>query len=977
MKTLLLTFALVLSFGWANAQEWQPVGPEFNNQPWTGYASVPSFAMDGQGNPYIGFYDYRGTDKATVRKYENGQWSTVGAAGFSESFFSDPIAVSPDGTVYAIRGVAGAFVSRFNGTSWEAAGSSEYNVSLIAIAVADDGTPYVAGTDRDQGNKTTVLRLVDDTWEIVGNAGFTNVILSRISLAIAPDGTPYITGRVYGANYRSVVMKLNDDTWETVGSASIWEGAGHTKLTVGEDATPYLSFIDSLDGYKATVMKFDGSNWQLVGDKGFTAGLAAHDIAIDNEGIPYVAYIDSALGRRITVKKFTNGAWVNAGNAGFSNSAVTSPSLLISPTGTPYVAYADVMTSVDEYLFKARVMRLRGDTWESVGNGGISGTMGGPTAMAVDPSGNPYIAYSYDTYVSTGLEIWHKTRVTKWNGTSWEKVGKADFLNGVSSERLAIDPEGMPYLAYSDSLEEYKVTVIRYTDGDWQTVGEAGFSEGEANPEIAISSSGTPYIAYSGFGNTGKAVVKTFTGSAWETVSDEGLSDSAYFIRIALDTADTPYVAYSDQEDNFKIKVKKFNDSMWENVGDTDISDSNTTPAFFMLNDDNQPVVAYTGEVQPYSLKIKVFSDNEWVELNTEDLEGKYIQSLVYGDGGILHAAYTDDEHDRQVAVVRYNAPNWEPVNTDNIQATRVAMIVLAKDEENSLFMAFSSGGIWAYQYEQECTNPTDGGTIAGSQSGCDAFDPQMITSSASPSGHTGTLEYKWQSSTSGSEDGYTDISHNAATYDPGILNQTTWFRRLAKVTCMPDWTAAAVSDVVTMTVVILPELDCPDNDTVFNDPGTLFARKSYSALPEGTPDTLAIYMVNGQPITFPYDFPIGTTTVEVKASGQCAVDVACSFTVTVTPVTGLEDWNTAGAIRVYPNPFTREMAVEIANPSLNEVTVEIYSVSGQRIRSLAMAQKEAKISLAWDGTDEQGKQVPYGIYLLKVNEETMKVVKR
>ncbi len=101
------------------------------------------------------------------------------------------------------------------------------------------------------------------------------------------------------------------------------------------------------------------------------------------------------------------------------------------------------------------------------------------------------------------------------------------------------------------------------------------------------------------------------------------------------------------------------------------------------------------------------------------------------------------------------------------------------------------------------CTNPTVGGTVSGNQSGCTPFDPVAFTSTADPTGQTGTLEYKWQYSTTSGTDGFTDIaSSNAATFDPPSgLTQTTWYRRLARAACMSDWTGAATSNVLKITI--------------------------------------------------------------------------------------------------------------------------------------------------------------------------------
>ncbi|NTW24803.1 MAG: hypothetical protein HGA37_08895, partial [Lentimicrobium sp.] len=103
------------------------------------------------------------------------------------------------------------------------------------------------------------------------------------------------------------------------------------------------------------------------------------------------------------------------------------------------------------------------------------------------------------------------------------------------------------------------------------------------------------------------------------------------------------------------------------------------------------------------------------------------------------------------------------------------------------------------------CGNPTSGGSITGTQSGCAPFTPATISSTALPTGHIGTLEYRWQSSTTGSGLGFSDISSsNSASYSPGALSQTTWFKRIARVTCA-TWTGAAESNVIQVTVEPTP----------------------------------------------------------------------------------------------------------------------------------------------------------------------------
>jgi hypothetical protein len=110
--------------------------------------------------------------------------------------------------------------------------------------------------------------------------------------------------------------------------------------------------------------------------------------------------------------------------------------------------------------------------------------------------------------------------------------------------------------------------------------------------------------------------------------------------------------------------------------------------------------------------------------------------------------------------------------------------------------------GAFEYNVTPPCANPTSGGTISTDQTICSGFAPAAFASTALPVGQNGTLEYKWQKSTSSGSGGFADIiSSNSATYAPGFLNATTWYKRLARVACMVDWTGAAESNALQITV--------------------------------------------------------------------------------------------------------------------------------------------------------------------------------
>ena len=85
-----------------------------------------------------------------------------------------------------------------------------------------------------------------------------------------------------------------------------------------------------------------------------------------------------------------------------------------------------------------------------------------------------------------------------------------------------------------------------------------------------------------------------------------------------------------------------------------------------------------------------------------------------------------------------------------------------------------------------------------------------------------------------------------------------------------------------TLSVNTAPTLSCPPNVTINTDPGLCLATRTYSATATGFPAPTVSYLVNGEFINFPYDFPLGVTNVDVLAEGSCSPDASCSFTVTV-----------------------------------------------------------------------------------------------
>ncbi|PSR53624.1 hypothetical protein AHMF7605_08835 [Adhaeribacter arboris] len=96
---------------------------------------------------------------------------------------------------------------------------------------------------------------------------------------------------------------------------------------------------------------------------------------------------------------------------------------------------------------------------------------------------------------------------------------------------------------------------------------------------------------------------------------------------------------------------------------------------------------------------------------------------------------------------------------------------------------------------------PVTNNTILADQSLCGGEQPAPLTGS-DPQGGTLPLRYIWESSTTGSNTGFTTAAgtNNTANYNPAVLTVTTWFRRgVISGSCDPNY-----SNVVQITVLPL-----------------------------------------------------------------------------------------------------------------------------------------------------------------------------
>lgn len=338
------------------------------------------------------------------------------------------------------------------------AGFSAGGASRLSMALAPDGTPYVSFVDGAEASKATVMRFDDatETWLPVGAAGFSDGAAYTHSMAIAADGTPYLAYQDATASFRIRVQKFTSGTWSTVGGTTVsGETAGEPFLTIATDGTPYVAYLP------LAVFSFDGTpaTWNRVGGSSLTVTSGDRPaIAVDPSGAPVIAFYDESNGGKLTVSRYDRGAgtWTSVGSAGFSAGEAGSPWLAIAPDGTPYVAYVDAANG-----YRVAVMRYddASTTWSLVGGAAASASSAARSKLAIAPSGIPYVAFQDQDHQS-------EVTVKRYDAASmtWQAVGGARFSPGTTDDiGFAIAPDGTPYVAYVDTAHGNRLTVERLT----------------------------------------------------------------------------------------------------------------------------------------------------------------------------------------------------------------------------------------------------------------------------------------------------------------------------------------------------------------------------------------------------------------------------------------------------------------------------------------------------------------------------------
>ncbi|WP_299284488.1 MBG domain-containing protein [uncultured Mucilaginibacter sp.] len=683
-KLIVVLLFLLLGRFTGQAQTWKPVGPDDNNEAFSGLIKYNNIVTSPDGVPYVVSSDANNSSKLTVKKFDGSNWIMVGAAGFSGGT-TGLISLAINGvTPYVAFSDAAnsgkATVMKFDGNSWVTVGAAGFSTGSAGnISISFNGnTPYVA-----YGG--TVQRFDGNNWVMVGATGFSTSASSTV-MSFDSNNIPYVAYLDYGTSAapKATVKKFVGSSWVTVGTPSTLAGQVSFFAFVFYGNIPFVAYTDANNNYKLSVKRFDGSNWVQVGNTNVSTNTAAY-ISIASNGTPYVAYEDGGLNGKATVKKYNGQSWVTVGVEGFSAGYAENTSIALAGS-IPFVTFKNADTK------KGTAMLFDGSNWVVAGSTG-SISIGAATFTSLAFNNDvPYLAYSDGSNSN-------KATVKKYDGGNWTTVGAAGFSTGQTLKNSLVFNGGTPYLSYSDNANSSKATVMKFDGSNWVAVGVAGFSSGAA-PYISLAFNGTtPYVAYGDYGNSGKVTVKKFDGSSWQTVGAAEFSAGAVNSLAFGINSTVPYVAYADNSNGGKLTVMKFNGTSWVLVGTPNFSAGAYPPLAF---DGTTFYAAYNDPNASNKLTVKKFDGSNWVNVGAAGLSASGASYVTFAfNGNTPYVGYADASFGNKMTVKQFDGNNWITVGTPGISAGGISGINSTSllVNNNKVYLAYDLDGAYVKSF--------------------------------------------------------------------------------------------------------------------------------------------------------------------------------------------------------------------------------------------------------------------------------------
>lgn len=254
-------------------------------------------------------------------------------------------------------------------------------------------------------------------------------------------------------------------------------------------------------------------------------------------------------------------------------------------------------------------------------------TGSGPTSLALDSLGRPHLAYVDG---STG-----RLRYAWWDGDQWRVMSAPSYDLATGSVSLALDFVDRPHISFYDFWRG-SVMYAHFDGFSWRVLTVNG-SHADGHSSLALDPEGVPYVAY--VYRNGDLQLAHLRGSTWISEAVDREVVTAKYPSLAFD-GDTPEIAYYG---NGELRHAEPTIHGWW----IDHVDEGATPADITLaiGPQSRGVIAYRAETTQ-DLRFARESLATW-RVEDVDTEGEvgWDARLALDGAGNPHISYYDQTH--------------------------------------------------------------------------------------------------------------------------------------------------------------------------------------------------------------------------------------------------------------------------------------------------------------------------------------------
>jgi hypothetical protein len=607
-----------------------------------------------------------------------------------------------------------------------APGSDDLYPSPASLALDAAGAPHVSYLSA-AGTALKYARRTPQGWQVqtVDSLPAGQVFNYDTALALDSAGRPRIA---YLKNGQLWYAAWTGSAWRSQLVDATQKAEFHVSLAVDAADQPHISYgvwRGAAGLYLKYAQRAGGAWTSEVVEDGFLGEYNA--IALDSHGAPHISYLDYARSQLKVAHRTPAGWQIEVIDGvqwfgGFTSIAVDSQDLL-------HVTYAGPPVGV-------RYARGAGGAWqlETVGSAGWY------TSLALDPAGQPRMAY-FDT---TGRSLAYGRRdATGWSLHAVDRLADAGSFNSLAVSTAALGAAGEPVVAYYEAGHG-DLRVARQSGSQWQveTVDGAAAAGGGVGPadvgmyaSLACNPAGPCWISYYDATNGDlKAARQDPAGWVSETVDSggiDGIADVGRYTALAL-AAGGVWISYYDATHGDLKLARRDAAGGWQlatvdsaaGAGGGGVDSDVGRYTAIALDGDGAWISYY--DATGGDLKAAHWQDGKWL-IETVDSAGDVgaYTSLALDAGGAPHISYYDATHG-DLKVAHRSDGRWltETVDADGVGAADSvgaaggvgaagsvgvhSSLALAADGEprisytsagsDELRYAWRTGGLWSTQ---------------------------------------------------------------------------------------------------------------------------------------------------------------------------------------------------------------------------------------------------------------------------------------